>query len=99
MRMRIPQITSIETALRLHDETIELNNAQIQELFGPLGSNRISALKKMVRDELTAQNKPIRNERTVDTDTAYKVWGLDIDQIEKKHAKMRKHGFVKEASV
>ena len=96
MAVRIPQITSIETALRLHDQTIELNNAQIRELFGDLGSNRISSLKKMVHNALREQGKPIRNALTVDTDTAYKVWGLDIEQIEKKHAKSRKHGFLRE---
>lgn len=34
--VRVPQITSLETAIRLYYERIELSNSDIRELFGKL---------------------------------------------------------------
>lgn len=39
--VRIPQITSLETAIKLYYENIEIGNQEIKELFGPMGSARV----------------------------------------------------------
>ena len=34
------------------------------------------------------------NARMVDTETAFKAWGLDIANMERRYAKLQKYGFV-----
>ena len=34
------------------------------------------------------------NARMVDTETAFKAWGLDIANMEHRYAKLKKYGFV-----
>lgn len=41
--VRVPQITSLETAIRLYYERIELSNSDIRELFGKLAPATIKA--------------------------------------------------------
>ena len=43
--VRVPQITSLETAIRLYYERIELSNSDIRELFGKLAPATIKSLK------------------------------------------------------
>lgn len=45
--VRIPQITSIDTAVRLYYNKTELTNDDIVELFGKHGKSKIASLKKL----------------------------------------------------
>lgn len=87
-RVRIPQITSIETAIRLYYERIELDNDDIRELFGKLGSATISKLKNVVRERMRERDTPIWNAQRVNTEDAYAAWGLDIASLERCYKKL-----------
>ncbi|HCD70890.1 MAG TPA: hypothetical protein DEQ68_09730 [Ruminococcaceae bacterium] len=89
LNVRIPQITSLETAIRLYYERNELSNDDIRELFGKLGHSTVSRLKKAVVAETNARGTPIWNAARVNTEVAYEVWGLDIKRLENSLKKLR----------
>ena len=53
--MNIPEITNIETALRVYYANSELGNKELTSLFGKRSSATISRLKRIVKDEMTAE--------------------------------------------
>ena len=57
-KIRIPQITDIETAIQLYYERLELSNADIELLFGNHSSTTIAGLKAMARDKMRENNVP-----------------------------------------
>ena len=54
--VRVPQITSLETAIRLYYERIELSNSDIRELFGKLAPATIKSLKNKALAIMTERN-------------------------------------------
>ncbi len=89
MTVRIPQITSIETAIRLYYEKTELTNKDIEDLFGKHASSTIARLKEKARQQMTEDNVPVWNAQRVNTEAAYKSWGLDIADLERRHKKLK----------
>ena len=49
-KIRVPQIKSLETAIRVYYERIELRNADIREIFGSIGNDTMSGLKRAAKD-------------------------------------------------
>ena len=92
--MNIPQIASVEIAVRLYYERIFLSNKDIQTLFPGIGCDTVQKLKKLARAKASEQNKMQYNSYTVMTESAYQAWGLDIDQLERRLTKLRKLGIV-----
>jgi len=90
-RVHIPKIVSIETAIRLYLENIELGNAELRQLFGKKSTTIYSKLKKQVREYMTENNIKVYSEDRVQTEAAYKVWGIDIEKLERNYAKLRKY--------
>ncbi len=88
IRVRIPQITDIETAIKLYYKRIELSNADIRELFGDLGPATVSKLKKKAREVMNRENTPEWSARNVNTEAAFKAWGLDISDLERRYKKL-----------
>ncbi len=81
---RIPQITSIETAIEIYYSKTQLGNADIKKLFG-VSSSKVTSLKKIVRQAMAERNVMPYNALLVNTKIAYEVWGLDIADLEKRH--------------
>lgn len=88
--VRIPSITSIETAVRLYYEKSELSNSDVKQLFGNHSSATISKLKNLVRERVAAEDIPVWNAQNVPTKTAYEVWGLDIGDLEHRLEKLNR---------
>lgn len=89
IEVRIPQITSINTAIRLYYEKTELTNKDIEDLFGKHSSSTIARLKNKARQKMIEDNVPVWNEQRVNTATAYKAWGLDIVDLERHNKKLK----------
>lgn len=87
-RVRIPQLTSLETAIRLYYERIELSSSDIRELFGRLASSTIAKLKALAREKMLENDRPIWNAQCVNTEDAYTAWGLDIASLERRYKKL-----------
>ena len=88
--VRIPQIKSLETAIRIYYERIELRNADIKEIFGSLGSKTICRLKQVAKDKMKENDIPSWDAKAVNTESAYEAWGLDIADLEKRLNKLKK---------
>lgn len=89
IRVRVPQLRSIEDAVWLYYEKSELLNADIKELFGIHSSATIAKLKNLVREKMVEKNVPVWNSQNINTTTAYEVWGLDISDLEQRLKKLR----------
>lgn len=87
--VRVPQIVSLETAIRLYYEKIELTNKDILTLFGDMSSATVSRLKAKAREQMAADGVPSWSGFGVNTQSAYRSWGIDIDNIEVRYRKLR----------
>ncbi len=88
-RVNIPAVTSLKTALEIYYTKIQLNNADVAELFGNHAQSTISALKKVARDYMTENKIMLYNSRDVNTKAAYAAWGIDIAEIERRYKKSK----------
>ena len=79
--MYIPSITSIENALKIYYENVEIGNKEIIFLFGNHSSATISKLKKCVKQEMNKKGISNYCANKVNTEVAYEVWGLDINNL------------------
>ena len=89
--MNIPQISSVEIAVKLYYERLSLFNKDIKELFPGIGSNTIQELKKCARNKANEMGKMQYNNKSVITECAYIAWGLDIEELERRLNKIRKY--------
>lgn len=90
IRVRIPQITSVETALQLYYNRIELSGADIKELFGEISNCTIAKLKNKARELMNERSTPIWNAQNVNTEVAFEAWGLNIENLERRYSKIQK---------
>lgn len=88
--VRIPEISSLETAIRLYWEKIELSTKDIKELFQPVGSAKVVLLKEAARKKMAENKTPSWNASKVNTEDAYMAWGLKIDDLERRYNKLKK---------
>ncbi len=87
--VRIPQITSLETAISLYYERIELSNDDIRKLFGHISSATISKMKKLAREKMIENHTPFWNAQYINTEVAYQTWGLEIGDLERRYKKIK----------
>lgn len=78
-----------EKALKLYYEKTEIDSAEIRELFN-CNSTTATRLKKQVQAEMAKTGVKTWMPRNVDVQTAYKVWCIDVDNLERKLAKLQK---------
>lgn len=90
VNVRTPQLTSLETAIKLYYEKPEIGNRDIQELFGKHSSATISRLKNKARQKMAELNTSVWNSNLVNTEVAYLAWGLNISNLEQRYEKLRK---------
>ena len=94
--MKVKPITSVETALRIYYEYPEIGNAQMFELFGKKTSTgTLSKYKKAALEEQMENGVYTANISTVNTEIAYRVWGIDVEDLERRYKKLLKLGFLK----
>lgn len=85
IKMRSPDI---EMAVRLYYEKPEITNADIKELFST-GETQTIKIKKAVKEEMAKRGVKSWLPHSVNTEIAYEVWGIDIDNFEKRLKKLR----------
>lgn len=90
--MTVKAIKDIDTALRIFYTYPELNNKLIRELFGGLGNSTIARYKQVVKDQQAIDGVQTAQRNTVNTETAYKVWRIDVENLIKRRAKLQKLG-------
>lgn len=96
--MKVKAIKDIDTALRIYYSYTELTNKHIKELFGGIADTTVARYKKSVLDAQAANNIKTSQHHTIDTETAFEVWGIDVEKLERRRAKLRKLGLEKESA-
>ena len=94
-RVRVPALKDIPNAIRIFYEKNELVNKDIRELFGCC-STTASRLKELAKEK-TDEGVPVWNALAVNTEYAYRAWGIEIGDLERRYQKLRKYGMVKNA--
>ena len=92
IHVRIPQLRSVEGAVRLYYERGELTNGDIKDLFDVHSSATITKLKNLARAKMAEENKfyeLAKEIANVNTAAAYSAWGLDISNLEQRLKKLR----------
>ncbi|MBP3360061.1 MAG: hypothetical protein J6N52_04345 [Clostridia bacterium] len=92
--MRVKRITSIDTALRIYYMFTEIGNKEIRELFGIKAQDCLVRYKEEVRKQQAAEGVLTNCAHTVNTRIAYKVWGIDVEDLEKRRSKLKKLGLM-----
>jgi hypothetical protein len=87
--MRVPQIKSIDDALRIYYSHSEIGNSDIKALFGNLSSATVARLKTAVKDEMARRDMFSYGMYKVNTSVAFDVWGLDVVDLEKRRKKLK----------
>lgn len=88
--INVPTITSVEAALDTFYKFPQLGNKEIKLIFGQIGSAKICELKVLAREKMKEQNQPLWNNKTVNTDSAYQAWGLDVADLERRYARLKR---------
>lgn len=92
-------VKDLKTCLRIYYTCPELGNAEIKELFG-VGNATATEMKKPVRKRQIEEDVMVLDKNCVNTELAFKVWGIDINDIEQRLKKLEKLGLcTQEASA
>ena len=92
------QIASIEKAIELYYSKISLNSHDIAELFGGISNGTVCRLRKLARIEMKNSGLPIWDSVHVNTEAAYRAWGLEISDLENRYKKLKDLGFGSQSS-
>lgn len=69
-----------------------MKKSEIKRLFGSISGNKIIGLKNIARELMATENCKTWNASRVNTAAAYRAWGLDIKDLEKRHDRLQKLG-------
>ena len=79
----------IEKALKIYYSLPEIGTKEIKDLFG-VGSTCATSMKKKVREEMAKRGVRNYYPNTIKTNIAFEVWGLDIDDLERRLKALRR---------
>ena len=90
--MNIPQITDIETALRIFYQYPEIGTREMLLLFTQRSKSTINRLKRLAQKQMLDDKVHTRGMYKVNTKSAYKAWGIDIEDLENRRNKLLELG-------
>ncbi len=90
-RVQVPQVRDLETAIRLFYEKNELAPKDVKEIFG-CSAPMAAKLIRRGQEEMELSGAPYWNLRNVNSECAFRSWGLDIGRMERALARLRKLG-------
>ena len=92
----------IKAALKIYySNPGEIGSKEIKQIFcNEISESTIARLKKEVRKAMAQADPPVKvwNPAKIDTETAYKVWGLDVIKLERNYLKLQKLGLDDESA-
>ena len=86
--VRVPQVQDLETAIRLYYERNELSSADIKALFG-CSESTVAKLKRLAKERMREEGTISWNALQVNTEAAWRAWGLDITKMEQGLRRLR----------
>ena len=88
----IPEISSLDNAIRIYYRYPEIGTKEIKELFGSRSNGTIVKLKKLARGVMIEEKIPTCRTSSVNTNAAFQAWGIDVVDLEKRREKLNKLG-------
>ncbi len=87
-------IKDLKNCLRIYYTYPEIGSAEIKELFGVADATATN-MKRPVREQQIKDKVMVLDRHCVNTEVAFKVWGIDIDDIERRIKKLEELGLYK----
>lgn len=88
LRVRSPDPA---TALKIYYSYCEIGNAEIRQLFGSqLSPTTLVRLKDIAREQMDKDGKYAYRPTYVNTKSAYRAWGINIEEIESGYKKLQR---------
>ncbi len=81
---------NIDTALRIYYENVEIGSKEIRELFGITANSAVARVKNEVLEEMAKRGQKPYARYCINTAVAYDVWGIDVNDLEKRRNKLKK---------
>ena len=83
---------NLDETIRIYYTYPEIGNAEIKKIFGPMGSFKMTRLKNMARVLQDEKEIKTMGQYSVNTELAFKAWGIDIAKLERSKEKLNKLG-------
>lgn len=80
--VNVPKVADPSLAVRLWYEQTEIGTNDVCDIFGCSKSTAIK-LKARAREEMEESKTPSFNSTLVNTECAYRSWGIDVKRLEK----------------
>jgi len=90
--MNIPQITDIDTAIKIYYRYPEISTKEITQLFNRHSKSTIIRLKKLAQKNMVENDVYSLGMYKINTVCAYRAWGIDVDDLEKRRNKLQMLG-------
>ena len=90
--MNIPKIIDIDTALYIYYRYPEIGTKEVARLFSRRSKSSVYRLKKLVRKRMAEDGIYTHGRYNINTECAYKAWGIDIEDLERRRNKLKKLG-------
>lgn len=87
--VNVPPVVDIGAALKTYYEKRELTVADIMELFG-VGRSKAARLKQRALEEQRRDGRPLWNGRAVNTECAFRSWGIEVRELENRLGALRR---------
>lgn len=84
----VPQVKDHALAVALYYGQTEISTKDITAIFG-VSPSTAAKLKARAREEMAANKTPSWNPRMVNTEDAYRSWGIDVSKMERAAKKLR----------
>ena len=96
---KVVRYKDIDTALRIYYQRPELSNSDLTELFPGVGESTIARWKKKIHAMEIEEDVRLSQARVINTKIAYKFFGIDIEDLEKRRAKLIRLGLIPKLEV
>ena len=90
--MNIPQITDIDTAITIYYRYPEISSKEITQIFRKRSKATVSRLKKIAQKQMVEDDVYSYGMYKINTECAYRAWGIDVEDLEKRRNKLQKLG-------
>lgn len=91
-------IKDLKDCLRIYYSYPEIGTPEIMRLFG-VGDSKAWALKKPVQKAQIEAGIIVLDKTCINTELAFKVWGIDVEDIERRLKKLEKLGLCEQEAT
>lgn len=88
--MVVKRTSDLKLLLEMYYTMDELSSEDIKKIFPGCSHSFVTTKKKEARAKMAEENTMVWNNTCVNTNSAFKAWGIEIEEIEAKALKLQK---------